>query len=94
MANSLSTTYAFCRTEKFADVAKVNVQQSDYEHAWEVEEAQIGEMNDSMLNWGRNFFRDTFFGDVVTLGYRTWFARTGITRFNLYLTRVTIDSLI
>ena len=50
MTNSLSTTYAFCRTKKFAGVAKVNVQQSDYEHAWEVGEAQIGERNASMLN--------------------------------------------
>ena len=93
MANSLSTTYLLCRTEKVADVAQIRVQQSDYEHAWEVGQATIGDRANSIASRGRRAFKDTFLADVATLGYRTWLAKTGITRFNPDLERVSIDAL-
>ena len=94
MANSLSTTYVFCLTRKIAEVEKISVQQSDYEHAWEVGAAVVGDPSKSLVSRGRSALQGSFLADVATLGYRTWFAKTGLTKYNPDLTRMKIDTLI
>ena len=94
MANSLSTTYVLCTTQKAADVATISVQQSDYEHAWDVGTAPVGEPSTSLVSRGRAALQGTFLADVATLGYRTWFAKTGLTKYTPDLKRVKIESLI
>lgn len=94
MANSLSTTYIFCMTEKIAEVAELRVLQSDYEHAWEVGHAPVGEKSKSLTGQARALLQGTAFADVATLFYRTWLARTGVNRFNPHLRKISIASLI
>lgn len=89
-ANSLSTTYVLCRTTKVRDVERLAVQQSDYAHAWDVGAVRAKDGN--LTDAARRLLRGTFAANVATLGYRSWFARTGLTRFNPYLKKVSIAS--
>ena len=91
-ANSLSTTYALCRTTKLHDVDSLVVHQSDYAHAWNV--GEVREKDGNLLDTVRRRVRGTFAAHLATLGYRSWFAKTGLTRYNPNLTKVGIASQI
>lgn len=91
-ANSISTTYALCRTTKTRDVDRLSVQQSDYAHAWDV--GSVRPKKAKFLDFARSRIRGTVVANIATIGYRSWLAKTGLTRFNPNLKKVSISSQI
>jgi SAM-dependent methyltransferase len=89
-ANALSSTYILCRTEKFRESPALEVLQSDYRHAWEA--GSIRPRDYSLTEVLRRKLKGTLAAQIATLCYRTWLARTGLTRFNPYLRKVPIAS--
>ena len=90
MVNSPSSSYILCRSKKARETSMLKVQQSDYEHAWEA--GRVQPQSASFLSATREKLKGTFAAHIATIGYRTWLAKTGITRFNPNLQKVSIAS--
>ena len=93
MANALSSTYILCVTTKVSDVAKLAVQQSDYVRAWDVGSIDR-KIERPLIERMRTMLMGSRLAGPGNRLYRTWLARTGLTRFNPDLTSVVIASLV
>jgi SAM-dependent methyltransferase len=87
MANSLTTSYVLARTVKRAD-RPLNVNQADYEDAWESGPRSVAGKHDGL----REVIKRTPLRHAAIIAYRSLRAPTGLTRFNPNLRKVPLSA--
>lgn len=93
MANALTATFILCTSTKVRDVPALAVQQSDYVHAWEAN-GYVNRIDRPAIEKIRNKLKGSSIAVPLSTMYRTWFGKTGLTKYNDHLEKVSINSQI